>query len=120
MKETPPFSPAGPHIRSGFLESTSFQKSSFRMPAARMSRETIKQCCNIEELFFNTEGLFSNIEEIFSNIEELFSNIEELFSNIEELFADIAELFSNKEELFADIAELFSNKEELYSCPTYV
>jgi hypothetical protein len=29
MKETPPFSMAGPHIRSGLLESTSFQKSGF-------------------------------------------------------------------------------------------
>jgi hypothetical protein len=28
-KETPPFSPAGPHIRSGLLDPTSFQKLRF-------------------------------------------------------------------------------------------
>jgi hypothetical protein len=33
-KETPPFSPAGPHIRRGLLDPTSFQKLRFYSPEA--------------------------------------------------------------------------------------
>jgi hypothetical protein len=55
-KETPPFSPAGPHIRRGLQESTSFQKSSFGMLLSLLFFYSGRDASHSEILFCKTKS----------------------------------------------------------------